>query len=108
MDTVDSFSWDAARCTAQGEDMFVQGAAQHAAKKVCAGCPMKTLCLAEALDNRIEHGVWGGLTERERRVALRKRPNVTSWRALFDEMARQSQPVELVAPGSGSTFGTVA
>jgi WhiB family redox-sensing transcriptional regulator len=40
-------------------------------------------CLAEALDNRIEWGVWGGMTERERRAVLRKRPNVTSWRALL-------------------------
>ena len=51
---------------------------------MCAGCPVKTECLAEALDNEIEWGVWGGLTERERRALLRKRPNVTSWRELFE------------------------
>ena len=38
----------------------------------------------EALDNQIEWGVWGGLTERERRALLRKRPNVTSWRGLLE------------------------
>ena len=37
-------------------------------------------CLAEALDNRLEWGVWGGMTERERRRLLRERPDVTSWR----------------------------
>jgi WhiB family redox-sensing transcriptional regulator len=41
-------------------------------------------CLAEALDNEIEWGVWGGLTERERRALLRQRPNVTSWRQLLE------------------------
>ena len=34
---------------------------------------MKTECLAEALDNEIEWGVWGGMTERERRAVLKKR-----------------------------------
>ena len=49
-----------------------------------AACPVRAECLAEALDNEIEWGVWGGLTERERRALLRKRPNVTSWRQLLE------------------------
>ncbi|WP_424217259.1 WhiB family transcriptional regulator (plasmid) [Streptomyces sp. BI20] len=64
--------------------LFVDGAAQHQAKAVCAGCPVRTECLAHALDRRIEHGVWGGMTERERRALLRRRPLVTSWRRLLD------------------------
>jgi WhiB family redox-sensing transcriptional regulator len=36
------------------------------------------------LDNTIEFGVWGGMTERERRALLRRRPNVTSWRRLLE------------------------
>jgi WhiB family redox-sensing transcriptional regulator len=36
------------------------------------------------LDNRVEFGVWGGMTERERRALLRRRPNVTSWRRLLE------------------------
>jgi WhiB family redox-sensing transcriptional regulator len=51
---------------------------------VCGACPVRAECLAEALDNEIEWGVWGGLTERERRALLRKRPNVTSWRQLLE------------------------
>ena len=47
--------------------MFVQGAAQNRVKQICGGCPVKMECLADALDNRIEFGVWGGMTERERR-----------------------------------------
>lgn len=37
------------------------------AKKVCRDCPVKEPCLAYALANRIEHGVWGGTSARERR-----------------------------------------
>jgi WhiB family redox-sensing transcriptional regulator len=40
-------------------------------------------CLAEALDNRIEWGVWGGMTERERRLLLRQRSDVTSWSSIL-------------------------
>jgi len=66
------------------DELFVRGAEQHRAKLVCGGCPVRTECLAEALDNQIEWGVWGGMTERERRAILRKRPNVTSWRTLLE------------------------
>ena len=54
-----------------------QGARSRTAKIVCQGCPVVAECLADALDNRIEFGVWGGMTERERRALLRRRPNVT-------------------------------
>ena len=33
---------------------------------------MRTECLADALDNRVDFGVWGGMTERERRRLLRR------------------------------------
>ena len=83
-------SWIAqAACRGSDPDsLFVQGAAQNRAKAVCMGCPVRTECLADALDNRIEYGVWGGLTERERRSLLRRRTNVTSWRSLL-ETARE-------------------
>lgn len=76
---------NAALCQASKPDeLFVRGAEQHKAKVVCGACPVRAECLAEALDNEIEWGVWGGLTERERRALLRKRPNVTSWRSLLE------------------------
>jgi WhiB family redox-sensing transcriptional regulator len=67
------------------DELFVQGAAQNRAKVVCATCPVRTECLADALDNRVEYGVWGGMTERERRALLRKRPDVRSWRQVLEE-----------------------
>ncbi|MCG7203641.1 WhiB family transcriptional regulator [Streptomyces arenae] len=78
--------WQArAKCrTADPEELFVEGAAQNRAKAVCTGCPVRTECLAYALDHRVEHGIWGGMTERARRGLLRRRPTVTSWRALLE------------------------
>ena len=73
----------------QPDELFVKGAAQNKAKQLCGGCPVRTECLAEALDNEIEWGVWGGMTERERRAILRKRPNVTSWRVLLETAQRE-------------------
>src|SRR6201991_2422931 len=61
------------------DQLFVRGKEQRKAKLVCIACPVRTECLAEALDNRIEFGVWGGMTERERRALLRRRPEVSSW-----------------------------
>ena len=76
------------------DELFVQGAAQNRAKLICRDCTVRTECLADALDNGIEFGVWGGMTERERRALLRRRPEVTSWRDLLerarDEYERQS------------------
>jgi WhiB family redox-sensing transcriptional regulator len=65
------------------EQLFVSGAAQHKAKTICNGCPVRTDCLAEALDGGLQYGVWGGMTERERRSLLRRRPDVRSWRELL-------------------------
>lgn len=74
----------AARCrTADAEDLFVTGARQREARVFCRVCPVRTECLAHALDQRIEFGVWGGTTERQRRALLRMRPDVTSWRDLL-------------------------
>ena len=81
------------------DELFVQGAAQNRAKLICRGCAVRTECLADALDNRIEFGVWGGMTERERRALLRRRPDVTSWRSLLEHARNKYERAgdELVA-----------
>ncbi|HEY1826569.1 MAG TPA: WhiB family transcriptional regulator [Acidimicrobiales bacterium] len=40
---------------------------------MCAECPVASPCLEYALENHIDHGVWGGASERERRRILRRR-----------------------------------
>jgi WhiB family transcriptional regulator, redox-sensing transcriptional regulator len=42
------------------------------AKKICAGCQIKQECLGYALDAGSIQGVWGGMTEEERRRLLRR------------------------------------
>ncbi|MCX4633469.1 MULTISPECIES: WhiB family transcriptional regulator [unclassified Streptomyces] len=81
--------------------MFAEGAAQNRAKAVCGGCPVRTECLAHALDQRIEHGVWGGMTDRERRALLRRRPTVTSWRKLLEAARREHDRSARAANGAG-------
>ena len=43
------------------------------ARKICKDCPVVSRCLDYALEERIEHGVWGGCSERERRRILKQR-----------------------------------
>ena len=49
------------------------GVGVEKARKICNECPMQTPCLEYALRNRIDHGVWGGTSERQRRRILKER-----------------------------------
>jgi WhiB family redox-sensing transcriptional regulator len=49
------------------------GVGVEVARKICADCPVRQACLEYALGNRIDHGVWGGCSERERRRILKRR-----------------------------------
>jgi WhiB family redox-sensing transcriptional regulator len=90
---MDFENWPA-RAECKGGDvneLFVPGAAQNVAKRICRSCSVRYECLAEALDNKIEFGVWGGMTERERRAMLRRHPQVTSWRRMFEAAMKKSE-----------------
>lgn len=56
-------------CAQTDPELFFpdKGGATKEAKRVCGGCPVKGECLAFALENQERFGVWGGLSERERR-----------------------------------------
>ncbi|ADU01352.1 WhiB family transcriptional regulator [Mycolicibacterium gilvum] len=73
-----------ARCRQTDPDeLFVRGAAQRKAAVICRHCPVIAECGADALDNRVEFGVWGGMTERQRRALLKQHPEVVSWADFF-------------------------
>jgi WhiB family redox-sensing transcriptional regulator len=59
-----------AACRGADLEVFFPGRGESAgpARQVCAGCPVRQPCLDYAITNRIVHGIWGGLTERERRT----------------------------------------
>lgn len=84
-----SWTTQAACATQDPDELFVRGAAQRQAREICFSCPVRLECLVDALDNRIQFGVWGGLTERERRALLRRAPSVESWREALAEMGRE-------------------
>ena len=47
------------------------GVGVEKAKRICNGCGFQNQCLEYALINRVEHGVWGGASERQRRRILK-------------------------------------
>jgi WhiB family redox-sensing transcriptional regulator len=65
------------------EELFVRGAAQRKAAAICRRCPVLQQCGADALDNHVEYGIWGGMTERQRRSLLKRHPEVVSWAEFF-------------------------
>jgi WhiB family redox-sensing transcriptional regulator len=72
----DDDDWrSAAACRDMDTDIFFPASDEEAgpAKAVCAICPVREPCLAFAMANRQEQGVWGGLTETERRRLRRRR-----------------------------------
>lgn len=72
---LDERPWAAyAACRTADPDLFfpVEDGATEAALKICRGCPVIDDCRDWALEMRIRYGVWGGLTERDRRRVLRK------------------------------------
>ncbi|MEX2586651.1 MAG: WhiB family transcriptional regulator [Actinomycetota bacterium] len=46
---------------------------EEAAKQICRTCPVNQECLEHALESKEAYGIWGGLTELERKALLRRR-----------------------------------
>jgi WhiB family transcriptional regulator, redox-sensing transcriptional regulator len=72
------------------DEMFVRGAAQRQAAVICRYTPVMQECGAEALDNKVEFGIWGGMTERQRRALLKQHPEIVSWTDFFDKRNARS------------------
>ncbi len=72
------------------DELFVRGAAQRKAAVICRHCPVMQECGADARANRVELGVWGGMTERQRRALLKQHPEVVSWADFFDKRKHRS------------------
>jgi WhiB family redox-sensing transcriptional regulator len=61
---------DQARCAGSDPDLWHpknnDAAQAKQAKRICRRCPVRAECLAYALEHGEEHGVWGGMSVRER------------------------------------------
>lgn len=66
---------DEALCAQVGQELFFpeQGESIGPAKRICGSCPVHVDCLDYALAHDQRYGVWGGLSERERRTLQRIR-----------------------------------
>ena len=64
-----------ANCLGVDPDLFFpeRGASTREAKSVCSNCEVRADCLEYALVNGEKFGIWGGLSERERRRLRRQR-----------------------------------
>jgi len=71
--------------------LFSDAPTQRREAVACRRCPVITECLGWALDTRFPFGVLGGMTERQRRDLLRRRPNVSSWGRLIEAAREQWQ-----------------
>jgi WhiB family redox-sensing transcriptional regulator len=74
-DALDRAWQDQANCLGVDPDLFFpeRGASTREAKEVCRGCVVRDACLDYALANGEKFGIWGGLSERERRRIRRQR-----------------------------------
>jgi WhiB family redox-sensing transcriptional regulator len=61
-------------CRGVDPDLFFPGPEGDVgeATKICSGCPVQTECADWALNMQLTYGIWGGLTERDRRRLLRR------------------------------------
>ena len=72
---VDGLGWqDRALCAQTDPEAFFpeKGGSTREAKRVCRSCEVRAECLEYALENDERFGIWGGLSERERRRIKRQ------------------------------------
>ena len=70
----EAFSWQTdALCAQTDPEAFFpeKGGSTREAKRICEGCEVRGQCLDYALENDERFGIWGGLSERERRKLRR-------------------------------------
>jgi len=73
---VGELSWqDYANCRGADADLFFpeRGASTRKAKAICGECQVRAQCLDFAIDVGEKFGIWGGMSERERRRVRRER-----------------------------------
>lgn len=74
-DADEALSWqtDALCAQTDPESFFPEkGGSTREAKRICESCEVRSQCLDYALENDERFGIWGGLSERERRKLRRE------------------------------------
>ena len=91
--------WFAGLCAQTDPELFFpeKGGSVREAKAVCAGCPVCAQCLEHALAHDERFGVWGGLSERERR----RLKAAATYRGTASRPAARRAGVPAAGPGVG-------
>ncbi|WP_327591672.1 WhiB family transcriptional regulator [Streptomyces chartreusis] len=102
-----------ALCKGKPVDLFFPTSSSEDEAEIiglCKVCPVRTECLAHALDEHLNHGVFGGTSGKWRKNLLDRRPNVPSWNRLlaqakahYHRFGTYSRPP---LPGAAAAAGT--
>lgn len=90
---MDTTWMQSAKCRELPPEKFFpsDGVGVERAQRICEECPVADACLEYALFHHIDHGVWGGKSERERRRIARRRrtgspiATTVAWGSVFAE-----------------------
>lgn len=91
-----------ALCAQVDSELFFpdKGGSPREPKQVCSECPVRSQCLEYALAHDERYGVWGGLSERERRRVKRQR--VAAPAGVHDGLRHRGVPATVVHAGAGA------
>ncbi|MFI2222456.1 MULTISPECIES: WhiB family transcriptional regulator [unclassified Rhodococcus (in: high G+C Gram-positive bacteria)] len=96
-----------ARCRSEGMEVFFspcgeskprRAQRERAAKAICAACPVIDWCRDYALTTREPYGVWGGMSESDRRKSAEIGTEIRVRSLHFLQCDRQEQPPKSTAP----------
>jgi WhiB family redox-sensing transcriptional regulator len=100
---VDDLGWqDRALCAQTDPEAFFpeKGGSTREAKRVCKACEVRAECLEYALENDERFGIWGGMSERERRRLKRQAVLEPVWNPCSARASRQAPGRGLSSPSS--------
>lgn len=111
--------WGHAACRKEGSDMFYPDGKSEQyrpqiekAKAMCDACPVRQQCLAWALATGESHGIYGGMTDDERRALLRRErrrmPGHGNPELAWVQILRDRRPEFIALQAAGSSVREIA
>ena len=104
--TADLWDWQLqGACRGENSDVFyhpdgergrARAQRENRAKAICNSCPVIDLCREHALQSAEPYGVWGGMSESERVVALRQRRRAAADAVVGGDHLRHRRHLDLV------------
>ena len=97
--------WDRALCAQVDTELFFpeKGGSTREAKAVCSRCEVRPECAGYALHHNERYGIWGGLSELDRRRIRRRSEAAAADTACADTKAKPAAAATAAAGGGPST-----